>query len=307
MNKMRRTIQDNKGLKFTEEQYIDRLINNIQDTHYTNIKVQLLQQRAENNLTLKSLTNQLINYHTIITQNNNENTSQLNNIFTNNSTPTHNYRRNTYGTPNKSSSTTCEYFNKPGHTEDVCYKKEDDDTYRRRYGDYARFCEHCKLRGHTTETCRLVNNQHIRTFYSPYSSRNNDEQQTPTNSEKQLFNPHTKKKGMILIAKNHNDDIDYRHWVADSGDCHHVINNIQGFTKTRNANNDDLVQVGNGETVKVNSWGTYEGYIADNDKQIPVTISNVAYIPIFPYSIISITKAIDEGATLSNTIITPQS
>ena len=91
------------------------------------------------------------------------------------------------------------------------------------------------------------------------------------------------------------------HWIADTGATMHMTGSLVGMRSVKKLESSDIVQIANGEELKIESIGEYHGfYLDENGEKQRIMLRDVGYTPDLDANLFSVTKALSLGMKLGN-------
>jgi hypothetical protein len=157
----------------------------------------------------------------------------------------------------------CNYCKRKGHKYDDCDKR-------------LKRCHRCHKTGHQIKNCRMnINNE------SADSNSSNNNTNNSKSNDKNSF------VGYLGRKSNKNTD-----WIIDSGCTSHYCNNISLLSDIENE--ESTVVCANNEKLTIKQIGKI--YMSTED--INITLLKVKYHPSFAQNLISISKLVENGATV---------
>ena len=174
----------------------------------------------------------------------------------------------------------CSYCKKLGHTDKSCFKKKYFDEFMREIGkekesDGTILLAVCEINEELEKEIEIQD-----TFLMAKGNEWVDEQE--------------KERSLCTC-----DDI--QEWLDDSGASHQVTNTLSCLIHLHEADDDEKVTIGDRKEVQVISIGDVCGdVITESWKNQRITITDVAYIPMFCAKLFILRKAIDCGISIAN-------
>ena len=90
-------------------------------------------------------------------------------------------------------------------------------------------------------------------------------------------------------------------WVDDTGSSNHVTNILEGLEDLEDTQEEEIIKVGDGKTLRIEKFGKFNGcFLDENNNKIPLTIDRVGYVPEIVMHLFSVNKALSKGMKLTN-------
>ncbi len=179
----------------------------------------------------------------------------------------------------------CTYCGKPGHSENYCFQKKNNQPKNNNYGmKNKKYCSFCKKTNHNTVDCFLKANKKKGTQAFPAQEvHKSDVAEITLMAGTEIQEGHMSK--------------DF--YVADTGSSAHVTNSTVGLVNVREVYHE--IMVGDGTTLKSSLIGDkILRYKTPEGKSIRIVLQNVKYSPDMCTNLFSLLTVVDNGWKLYN-------
>ena len=148
-------------------------------------------------------------------------------------------------------------------------------------------CHYCKKPGHFKKDCWK--------FAQAQSGEKDGRQRNPSRQSKkgQQSSHNAMVIGNALVARSRND------WIVDSGATSHMCNDRSMFMDLKQAETDEKVVLGDGNSLKVAGEGTIDmDMLLDDGVTRGCALNRVLYVPELAYNLVSVSRAAESGKTV---------